>query len=258
MPFTNQEILHIAMQQSAIDANCKPEDFLCQQNMVVTSTAQAKARKYLSLPFVCNLISYGSNIVASTNDKYKEIVSRYINSQSIEQCFETPNIYSLNDSLQKDNLKVFYMAEYFLPDMNYFTALDCPYPTKVLTQQDFSTLYIPSWENALCWKRKENDILAVGAYNGNTLIGLAGASADCATMWQIGIDVLPAYRKQGIAAALTSQLAAEVFKHGKIPFYCASWANIKSTRNAIKCGFRPAWAELTLKPSTDNSGNTTL
>ncbi|NLE08601.1 MAG: GNAT family N-acetyltransferase, partial [Dehalococcoidales bacterium] len=63
----------------------------------------------------------------------------------------------------------------------------------------------------------------------------------------IGIDVLPDYRRQGIASALTSRLALEILDHGKVPFYCAAWSNIGSVRNAIKSGFRPAWVEMTAK-----------
>ena len=66
-------------------------------------------------------------------------------------------------------------------------------------------------------------------------------------MWQIGVDVLPDYRKNGIASALTSRLAAEIFARGKVPFYCTAWSNIRSVRNAIKCGFIPAWAEMSVK-----------
>jgi predicted GNAT family acetyltransferase len=67
-------------------------------------------------------------------------------------------------------------------------------------------------------------------------------------MWQIGIDVLPEYRRQGIASALTSRLAIEIIERGKVPFYCAAWCNIKSVRNARKSGFCPAWVEMTAKP----------
>ena len=66
-------------------------------------------------------------------------------------------------------------------------------------------------------------------------------------MYQIGVDVLPEYRRKGIAAAMTSRLALEVLALEKVPFYCAAWCNLKSVRNAIKCGFRPAWVELTAR-----------
>jgi len=79
------------------------------------------------------------------------------------------------------------------------------------------------------------------------MVGFAACSADCDTMWQIGVDVLPEFRRQGIAAALTSSLACEILERGKVPFYCAAWSNLKSVRNAIRSGFKPAWCELTVK-----------
>ena len=247
MHFTNKSILQTAMRQSAVDANCNAEDFMKDKNIIVTSAANPDARKYLNLPFECNLISYGNNIVASITEKHRRIVSDYINHFPIEHCFETPNLHVLNDAMQKENLRVCFMAEYFLPNLEYLKALDCPYELKVLHSEDFDTLYIDKWSNALCEKRRELDVLGIGAYDSTNLIGLAGCSADCETMWQIGIDVLPEYRRQNIACALTSRLALEILEREKVPFYCAAWSNIKSVRNAIKCGFRPAWVETTVK-----------
>lgn len=247
MQFTNKSILQIAMQQSAVDANCNAEDFLKEENIIVASTANPNARKYLTLPFECNLISYGNNIVATINEKYRDIVSEYIEHFPVEHCFETPNLHVLNDAMQKENLRVCFMAEYFLPDLEHLKALECPYELRVLYPEDFDMLYTDAWSNALCKKRRELDVLGVGAYDGDKLVGLAGCSADCEAMWQIGIDVLPEYRRQNIASALTSRLALETLERGKIPFYCAAWCNIKSVRNAIKSGFRPAWVETTVK-----------
>ena len=132
--------------------------------------------------------------------------------------------------------------------MNVLRPLDCFYELRILTQEDFVDLYLHEWSNALCESRKHLDVLGVGAYDKGKLIGLAGCSADCDTMWQIGIDVLPEYRRQGIASALTSRLAVEILRRGKVPFYCAAWCNVKSVRNAIKSGFRPAWVEMTARP----------
>ena len=139
------------------------------------------------------------------------------------------------------------MAEYYLPDPEHIPSLQCDYELRILVQPDFEQLYLPTWSNALCEDRKHLDVLGVGAYDNGKLIGLAGCSADCEDMYQIGIDVPPAYRRQGIASALTSRLALEILKSGKVPFYCAAWCNVKSVRNAVKCGFTPAWVELTAR-----------
>ncbi len=245
---TNQEILKIAMAQSAIDLCADPKDFEQSENVIVTSRENKDARRYLNLPFSCQLVSYGNNIVASVLPEFREITENYINKYPPEHCFETPHLHTLNDALMEKGQKICFMAEYFLPDVDALRALDCPYELKLLTQTDFSDLYLPEWSNALCEKRKHLDVLGVGAYDGVRLVGLAGCSADCDTMWQIGIDVLPPYRRQGIAAALTSRLAVEILNRGKVPFYCAAWCNIRSVRNAIKSGFRPAWVEMTAKP----------
>ena len=244
---TNEEIVKIALAQSAIDAGCAPEDFGKAENVVVQSTAHPDARKYLKLPFDCNLISYGTNIVASVSEDCREAVTGYINRFPVEHCFETPNLHVLNDAMEKLGKRVCFMAEYFLPDVTQLKALDCPYELKILTKEDFAGLYLPQWSNALCKDRASLDVLGVGAYDGENLIGFAGCSADCDAMWQIGVDVLPEYRRQGIASAVTSRLAVEILNRGKVPFYCAAWSNVKSVRNAIRCGFRPAWVELTVK-----------
>lgn len=244
---TNQEILNIALEQSARDCNCKPSDFLQEKNVVVLSKVNEQARVYLPLPFECDLVSYGNNIVAQVSERLADTVAAYIEKYSTEHCFETPNMNVLNEELKKYNLKICFMSEYFLPDITKLRELPCEYDLKILYQEDFAELYTDEWSNALCKERKDKDVLAVGAYDNGKLIGLAGCSADCETMYQIGIDVLPAYRKKGIASALTSRLALETIALGKVPFYCAAWSNIKSVRNAIKCGFRPAWVEMTAR-----------
>ncbi|MBR6768468.1 MAG: GNAT family N-acetyltransferase [Clostridia bacterium] len=248
---TNQEILKIAMMQSAIDLSCKASDFEKSENLIVISRDNERARRYLKLPFSCQLVSYGNNIVASVSPEFCEMTEQYIGSYSMVDCFDTPTIHILNEALMQKGQKICFMAEYFLPDVDVLRARTvedaCPYELRLLSQEDFADLYLPEWSNALCKERKHLDILGVGAYDNGKLVGLAGCSADCEQMWQIGIDVLPAYRRLGIASALTSRLAIEILNRGKVPFYCAAWCNIKSVRNAIKSGFRPAWVEMTAK-----------
>lgn len=245
--FTNREILRIAMEQSAIDSNCQVEDFLKQENVVVESKAHPLARNYLHLPHVCDLTSYGNNIVATINEEYRSIVENFIGKYTFYHCFETPNIRVLDKVFEPFGYGVCFMAEYFLPDVDILKELPCEYELKVLGPSDFEDLYKPEWGNAICEDRKQYDVLGVGAYDNGKLVGLAGCSADCDTMWQIGVDVLPEYRKQGIASAITSRLAIEILNRGKVPFYCSAWSNVKSVRNAIKSGFRPAWVQATVK-----------
>lgn len=170
---TNQEILDIAMTQSAIDAGCRKEDFLKFEPVAVTSVPHPNHRKYLQLPFFCNLISYGNNVVASTAPEFQDTVMQYLNRYAAPHCFETPNLHVLQDALQPYGMKICFMAEYFLPDVTRLTSFSCAYALRLLSPPDFNDLYLPQWSNALCRERKELDILGVGAYDNGQLIGLA-------------------------------------------------------------------------------------
>ena len=245
---TRREILEIALRQSAVDCGCAPEDFLSSENAVFQSQKQPGARKYLALPHLLDFVSYGHGIVASGREELLPLARRHLEAFPGHAAFEAAGIVSLARALAPLNLSPVYDGEYYLPDPDQLRAHACPFPLRVLEWNALNDLYRPEWSNALCESRRELDVLAVGAYDGERLVGLAGCSADCEAMWQIGVDVLPEYRARGIAKALTSRLAFETLRRERVPFYCCGWANVASARNAIACGFRPAWAQLTVKP----------
>ena len=251
---TYSEILAAAMRQSATDCSCGEEDFRGDKHTVVENKASEQASKYLKTPNTCRIVSYGSNIVASCRRDLIPEVEAFVNGQDkFYRCFEPMGIYRLNEILQKAGARVAWMHSFYLPDPDavFSAELTCPYETRVMHPEDFTDLYVPEWGNALSRiERKELDMLGVGAYDGDKLIGLAGCSADCVEMWQIGIDVLPEYRRKGVASVLTNRLAREIFEHGKIPLYAAAWSNVRSIKNGLKSGFRPAWVAM---EAEDNS-----
>ncbi len=249
MKITNETILRTAMEQSAIDCGCRAEDFSKKENIITEFVLREGSKVFYQKDIGVNFVSYGNNTVASARAELKETVSEYLSKYEFFHCFETPNLHFLDEKLEKNGYKVCFMAEYFLPDMDKLCENGCAYETRILMPDDFRELYLQEWSNALNKKRPQLDRICVGAYDDGKLIGLAGCSEDCRDMWQIGIDVLPEYRGQGVASCLTGKLASETLERGKIPFYCAAWSNIRSVRNAIKCGFRPAWVEMTAKPT---------
>ena len=115
---TQKEIYEIALNQSAIDCNCAPDDFLKSENVMTLSRPHPKARKYLPLPFDCDMVSYGHNIVAQTSEELAEVTKKYIDKYPTAHSFEAPHINVLNDLLAPFDHKVCFMAEYFLPDIS--------------------------------------------------------------------------------------------------------------------------------------------
>lgn len=142
--------------QSAIDSNCNWQDFTSRQNKVVISEKNENARKYLKLPFICDLTSYGTNIVASVSKGLEEIVTGYINQYNTEHCFETPNLHKLMESLRPMGYDICFMAEYSLPDAdileggrladrlwNKVSSASPSYEIQIMGQEDFKNLYTP-------------------------------------------------------------------------------------------------------------------
>ncbi|SDF17832.1 hypothetical protein SPACI_038720 [Sporomusa acidovorans DSM 3132] len=125
------------------------------------------------------------------------------------------------------------------------TGLSCH--LKWFEQHEILPLYkAGQFPNALCARfiPERPDVLAVAAYDGSKIIGMAGASADTPIMWQIGIDVEKNYRGRGVGTYLVTLLKNEIINRGKLPFYGTSLSNLHSWNIAINSGFIPAWLEV--------------
>lgn len=123
--FDNREILRIALEQSAAEMGCEPEDFLGTRAKVFVSRPNERARCYLKSPLPCDLVSYGGCVIASAEERYIPLVESYIKKYPAEHCFETPNMHILNDEFQKHGMRVCFMAEYWLPDIELLREIDC-------------------------------------------------------------------------------------------------------------------------------------
>ena len=91
-------------------------------------------------------------------------------------------------------------------------------------------------------------MLAVAAIINGETAGMAGASADSPSMWQLGINVMPDAEGQGIGTGLVALLKNAVLDKGVLPYYGTALSHISSQRVAIKAGFLPAWSELQTEP----------
>ena len=234
---TNQRFFEAAIRQSARDVGCRPEDFLVRENSFFASVRRKGAKVFYPETSDFFAVRYGlGNAVAVRADKLGEVSEALRDSDLILP----EEIASLGFVPQFESIC-------FLPAGEDVAPLECPFKTRLLAPADFSELYLPEWSNALCEKRRQCDKIAVGAYDGERLVGLAGASQDAEEMLQIGIDVIPEYRRKGIAAALTSLLAHEIIRQGQTPFYSCHWSNLPSFKNAVRAGFVPAWTEIQAK-----------
>jgi RimJ/RimL family protein N-acetyltransferase len=243
----NKDILRIAIEQSAIDFNCSKDDFIIRGNTVVISKLNDGAKKCFKKPQFCSFAYYGGGLVASVDERIKEFISEFINRYPDYTCFDTPQLIFLNKELEKHGKCVCHIAEFFLPDIEKKVEINNNIDVKVLLEDEIPFLYKDNrFHMALGYGNESSikDVLAAVGYIDGKIVGVAGASNYSTTMCNVGIDVLPEYRRMGIATTLTKILTDAIIDRGKVPFYCTAWSNIPSKNTAIKSGYRNAWVEM--------------
>ncbi|MDE7161143.1 MAG: GNAT family N-acetyltransferase [Anaeroplasmataceae bacterium] len=211
-----------------------------------------ESMKYLNgTPFL-NFVYFGKELFISADTKIYDFAYQYAKrcKNELFRVFDAPNIFSLNNELEKYGFTVAHLAQYFLLDSNAPVKVDSPYPLEVFQKEQIETLYNLEFSMALCGttKGRRRDVLAVVCRIDNQIVGVAGCTNDGEELWQIGVDVLPKYQKKGIGTALVCRLSEEILKQGKYPFYCCAWSNLASKRLARKVGFIDGWVELAAKP----------
>jgi len=249
----NSEIMKIALEQSMKDYSIEIESFSKDGYTIYPPRVlQKDARNYLKHQPFCNFVYYGKSLVVIADESLHPFLDNYLgeNKNELYRVFDAPQITKLNNKLEEHGYCIAHLADFYLPDVTYQPLLNKEIKTKILLGDELLDLYDDKrFPMALGYSRTEvrRDEIAIVGYINDEIVGVAGASNDSSTMWQIGIDVLPNYRFKGIASTLTYLLSKEILKIGKVPFYCCAWSNIASRNTARKAGFRSAWVELTAK-----------
>lgn len=135
---------------------------------------------------------------------------------------------------------------YYVPDFDRIKKISYPegFEINIKEGESIYELYkFPGFENAISYdiNHSRPDILVIYAKKDDKIVAMAGASADCKSMWQIGIDVLSQVRNNGIATILVSNLAMMILSRGIVPYYGTASSNIASQAVAYRSGLKPTW-----------------
>lgn len=226
-----QEMMEIVYAQLALDYNCEPEDF--NKNGIIFTVAK-KQEGRREMPFVTprlEVITMGKSTIVNASNDIMPYVKRKFKNKSSYEIMTSKLVYGVNP--------------YFLPSMSNNSYAQNDNYKFALIDENIQHLYIyKEFHNALQYdfNSKRPETLASIAYDRNKIVGIACASADSKTMWQISVDVLHEYQGNGIAVVLVNMLTKESLRRGIVPYYTTDYTNINSQRIAIKCGYLPAWS----------------
>ena len=230
---TKKEMLDCVYNQLAIDYNCSPDDFL-KDGLIFTEAIQNQDRR--PMPWRTprlELMTIGHSLIVNASADIMPFIRKQMENKTRFEALCLPFICAVNP--------------YYLPEIGKIVPLSKPkdFEFEIVEQTDIPKLYeTTNFHNALQYdinSPRPDVLVALAKYKGE-IVGMAGASADCKAMWQIGVDVLEQHRGKGLAATLVNMPTLEILNRGFIPYYSTDCSNIISQRVAIKAGYFPAWA----------------
>lgn len=245
---TYQDYLSQACALLALECSCTPEAFLQSENLLTLSRPRQGGRVYMPHRPFFHMVTFGGGAVITAAEPMQDFLREYIKNKQGHWLFELPNLLPIQHELEKHGYALTQTHHLFLPDREAPVTEDRPvkwYFGEELTQFRCD----PRFPNAI--EAMDVDLpaesplkMAVCAYHGDQIIGIAGCAEDAPGWYQIGIDVLPEYRSQGLGKYLTALMKNAITRQGGIPYYITSTAGYHSWKIALACGFRPAWVEI--------------
>ena len=157
---------------------------------------------------------------------------------------DVANFREIDNILTNEGYQIKTAHPFFIPRNDEICKMDGIEIRKYNQEEILAFKGDDRFDEAFCFDEKTPDVLAVAAIVNHEIAGMAGASADSPTFWQIGINVNKEYEGRHIASGLVSILKHDILQKGIVPYYGTSFSNLASQHVAVRAGFEAAWVEL--------------
>lgn len=239
----------LLIRQLAADFCCTPAEVMDAQHHFTIFAPQPDRRQYMEIvPCILKiavvngklLFTGRADVIAHCRELYADANAPWF--------MEARNLAALNRELSAFGAQIRHARPFFISEEP--AVVD----THGLTILRYQGVEIESFRgddrfgDAYGFCETAPDMLGIAAMKDGQLLGMAGVSADSPLLWQIGINVLPEARGQGVAAMLVSLIRNDVLAQGRLPYYGTSISHLESQRVALRAGFLPAWFELVAAP----------
>ncbi|WP_416150384.1 GNAT family N-acetyltransferase [Salipaludibacillus sp. HK11] len=246
----NQEnkIIELTKSQLLLDYNCKITDFDKSKIIITKNDLVKGSRKFNDNPCFLKILCFSGRAIVSGDEHLLPWVEENLSKEDPNWLFEYPKLRFIDKEMNQFGHELADIHHYYIPKANARIV------KPLFDVNWFDQKEILQFKNderfgeALGFKENHPDVIAVAAVDGSRIMGMAGASADSETLWQIGIDVLPEFRGKGVGTNLTALLKQAILEKDRIPFYGTVESHNISKSIAISAGFIPAWAETYTTP----------
>lgn len=239
----------LLIRQLAADFCCTADDVRDAQHHFTVFEPRPERRQYQEIvPCILKIaVVNGKLLFTGRADVIARCRELYA-SANAPWFMEATNLAALNRELSTFDAQIRHMRPFYI-NANASPVPEQPFDIVRYRGDEIGQFRGDSrFGNAYGFCETAPDMLGVAAVKDGEILGMAGVSADSDLLWQIGIDVMPEARGQGVAAALVAHIRNDVLAEGRLPYYGTSISHMASQRVALRCGFRPAWFELVAGP----------
>ncbi len=234
----------------AAEACCRPEDF-AEDELRISELTSSEELNPIRRRFPwreCSLAvtTMGAGVVISATPNWMNWVSELFRDVEPTTAFNLDLLSRASGKAEAHSYTLHEPHLYNVTSSRDLREVATPsgYTIEVGGEELLETLRFADWPNAISPRASAQGrpvtVAALALRNG-AVTGVAAATADSDTLWQIGIDVRSDHRGEGLGAALTSSTAAAVLSRGRVPYYGTTIGNIASRRTALSAGFYPCW-----------------
>ncbi len=235
--------------QLAADYACEPEQLLQPTHTLVSSVERPGRRRFPWRDKRVALVTTGSAVVLCCDAPRVDWARRNLLEVERDDLFSPESLARIEEFVKPD-------GQYLVgPVLRFACAADglaalAPAPGG-LEYEIYVEDRIPElhrhrgFDYALGYGNTERpDRVACVARDGETIAGVAGASADSDTLYQIGVQVEPRYRNRGAASRMVWEVASRLLARGVVPYYSTYTTNLASIRTALRIGFFLSWVDV--------------
>ena len=231
-------------EQFAIDYGCTPADFQSADTLV-TELCRAPGARKCEEPGILSMLSYrGKLLIAAAPELQDWCRSVLAPHSSAEWCFEAGALVSIDRKLQEHGFEIDQVHLFFTPKYPAPTPVR---PVRLLFASDIEKLRDDERiDEAFLFEDYIEDVLGAAMYDsGDTLLAVAGATANSERMWEMGVNSF--VEGKGYAVSVLSALSQEILRLGKVPFYGTALSHLASQNTALRAGLVPTFCELTTR-----------
>jgi GNAT superfamily N-acetyltransferase len=250
--FQRKQMLQVIRKTLAANLACQEDDFTKDGVFLSAAEDREGRMKFPVREKSLTLVTMGKGVHISCTADRLDWAREHLGSLTREQLFAASTLARIQHYVERDGQWMAGPLQRYVcsrDDLKPFT-IPAEIDVTLVEREDIPTLYTyDQFHHALSYDvhSVRPDVLASVAEHRGHVVGIAGASADCDVMWQIGVDILAEYQGLGIGKALVGTLTQALWKREIIPYYSTTVSNLQSRQLVSSLGYWPAWVDFYTK-----------